>query len=537
MASHSKTAPRGDAHPPVRLKRRGSTIVTDQAGRRQSLSPPTKPHPDQLPAENQHHARTPFSTIPMATSSAAPGRAIRRIDYDASGNSRSSGTTGGGNKIRRTYGRTNECGPKRSTPADPDRAARASPRKTSTNATLRCRTPLRYVSAPRASSQYEYDRGRQTRDRNAGTPNIAASTRCQHRGSTLNSGSPGSTRTTARRPKRLRDYRGAVSIVTKLRESAPAGCSKLSPIQPDTYTYAQSGTPDRVISGSSARSLVYDGLGRMTQATDFNGGITRTSFPTRSADVITHARLSRSRLQPRGELSPFSGRTPAQSVQPRGWRAIRAACRADRRRAGLANYSDTPTRPRARRWALTDCGGVPIRSGQLEPSGKAAETIPMKSPSTRASIGVPLQLSSARWTSIMSSRAAARRPLSREPQRWRGQRPSYSGTLPGSRRPSGPDKGSRWRRCPTAQGAPTSSAPIGGRLRRGHRQKVLDLYFISAGTGAGRGHGSLPLLRYYGRLSEDATIATSRKSQFSPRAGAAPMPHRVYRTTLSAGSG
>ena len=119
-------------------------------------------------------------------------------------------------------------------------------------------------------------------------------------------------KTTARRTETTYDGRGAVTTVTSYSKLQSNGLFDTSSEKTQTtYVYDQAGNLlSRVLYGSSASEVfVYDGLGRMTQATDFNGNVTRTSFlDARGQTVLTHANgLSEvSTYNCAGELIAFS---------------------------------------------------------------------------------------------------------------------------------------------------------------------------------------------------------------------------------------
>jgi YD repeat-containing protein len=284
----------------------GRTIVTDPAGQKTILFYDSNKNLTQIsypPADMNTNPRVvqfAYNANGDVTSVVhGPGDATT-YEYDGNGN-RTLERDGAGNTIRRTYGSKNELLTEtRYLVPDPDGAGSGQP---STPLTTRYaydgENHLRYVvSAEGYVTRYDYDAPGQQVAAIEYTGNAFSlagyAENVSIAESTLDGWSNGlADKSLARRTETAYDYRGNISAETSYSKLLSSGAFDTSsePSQ-TTYTYDSYGNLlSRQVYGSTGSEVfVYDGLGRLTQSTDFNGNVTRSYFlDANGQTVITHA--------------------------------------------------------------------------------------------------------------------------------------------------------------------------------------------------------------------------------------------------------
>jgi YD repeat-containing protein len=297
-----------------------------------------------------------------------------------------------------------------------------------------------------------------------------------------------SDKSAAQRTETSYDYRGAVATVrsySKLLSNGEFDTS--SELSLATYTYSQAGNLlTRVLSGSAASEVfVYDGLGRMTQATDFNGAVTKTFFlDSLGQTVLTHANgLSQvSTYNRAGELIAFSeSNAGGNLVDVTGWPGNPGSVPSGQATvAGWVNHSDFTDETR---WASTlGPDGLPvvaIQAGQLDggQEGGGNHTNEIAIDETKAyEFSWQFKLSAMDKHHVFFGLSGAPY-VENLNDGLDNANPYFWYAYPGMQDAYlDPDKWYKVVGYVLPQGTPTSSAPLGGVYDVATGQKVLDIY-------------------------------------------------------------
>jgi YD repeat-containing protein len=480
----------------------GRTIVTDPAGQKTILFVDANKNLTQISYPPENANTTPrvvqfaYNSNGDVTSAAlGPGNVIT-YSYDSNGNLLTERDSAG-NSVSRTYGAKNELLTEtRYLVPDPDGYGSGQPgTPVTTRYAYDSENHLRYVvSAEGFVTQYEYDTpGQQTaaNEYPSNAYNIAGlAENVSIAESTLTTFVSGLDKTTARRTETTYDGRGGVATVTSYSKLQSNGLFDTSSDKTQTtYVYDQHGDLlSRVQYGSSASEVfVYDGLGRMTQATDFIGGVTRTSFlDARGQTILTHANgLSEVSTYNRGgELIAFSkSNAGGNLVDLTGWPGNPGSVPSGQ--ATVAGWMNIGGYTDETQWASTmgpdGLQMVAIQAGQLDASEEGGGNFTHEMPidaSKAYEFSWQFKLSAMDkhyvFFGLSGTGPATVENLSdgadnTNPYFWYAI-PGYQDTY------LDPDKWYKVVGYVLPQGTPISSAPLGGVYDVATGQKVLDIY-------------------------------------------------------------
>jgi YD repeat-containing protein len=322
----------------------GRTIITDPAGQKtvmvydvatsDLLQISYPPDSNNAPARTVQFAYNANGDIKSVAH--GPGNVVT-YEYDTHGN-RTLDRDSAGNTVERTFSNKNEL--RRETHylvADPDGAGAGTPSSAVTSRyAYDDKSHLRFeVSAEGFVTENRYDNeGRRTVTiAYAGTAydvSALAPTALIERGPLETWVTNLATKANALRTERTYDFRGNLTKVTSHEILQADGTFLTTSAKTETlYVYDQTGlllqrtVTNPQAAGTLTESFVYDGLNRMTLATDFYSNVTRTTFlDNRSQTVVTHANgLSKITTFNRGGeiISSSTSNAGANLVDLAGW--------------------------------------------------------------------------------------------------------------------------------------------------------------------------------------------------------------------------
>jgi YD repeat-containing protein len=370
----------------------GRTVVTDPAGQKTTLFydasnnltqisyPPTDPYTNPRVVQFTYDSS---GNVTRAIS--GPGNVVT-YSYDSNGN-RTLERDSAGNTVARTYGSRNELLTEtRYLVPDPDGAGSGQPSGSITSRfAYDSENHLRYtVSAEGNVTRYDYNAaGLQVAaveytDNAYSLAGLADNASISE--SALDAWSDGlADKSLARRTQTTYDHRGNVSSVISYSKLLSSGAFDTgSALTQTNYVYDRAGNLlSRVAVGSPAiETFVYDGLNRLTLASDLAGALTRTTYlDALGQTIVTHANgLSEiSTYDKAGELISFSRSIAGGNlVDLTGWPGNPASVP-----SGYANVPGwlniTPYTDETRWVSMTGPNGSPVvamQAGQIDSSAE-----------------------------------------------------------------------------------------------------------------------------------------------------------------------